>query len=83
MQYLLTQEEYDILLNKAINKEKELKDTIQDLCTKVCDNMPIKLDWGEPEMRPWKCILTLSEDWYCDQCPVQDVCPNDFKNWSK
>jgi hypothetical protein len=82
MQYLLTQEEYDLLLTSRAERpsEKTLA-TIQELCTKVADHMPVKF-WGRDEETPWGCILT-KEDWYCDECPVQNLCPHKFKRWSK
>ena len=85
MQYILSQEEYTELLNKISKRSKEEEDILQDLCTKVCDNMPIVWDWGRNEdklMQPWGCILT-KKNWYCDQCPVSKVCPRKWKEWSK
>ena len=83
MQYILSQEEYDALRKK---QEKEIslsEKKLQKLCTEIADTMPIQWGWGQPEPKPWGCIFTQEDDWYCDQCPVQDICPNPYKHWSK
>lgn len=100
MQYILTQEEYDALKEKQkLHLDMQGK-KLQELCTKICDTMPVDWGWGgrkgDPEnIKPWGCILTYEaeakakgehyyhDDWYCDQCPVQDICPHDWKSWSK
>lgn len=81
MKYVLSQEEYDELVNRGAKREKELKDTLQDLCTRVANIEPIKDGWMAE--KPWGCILTVEHEWYCDDCPVQDVCPRERKEWSK
>ena len=83
MQYLLSEDEYDSLLLSIKEKKDKLKDTLQDLCTKVCNHMPVHDNGITEKLNPWGCVLTLEEEWYCDQCPVQDVCPNPNKYWSK
>lgn len=81
MQYLLTQEEYDALRKAGEEEKKRLHDTLQDLCTLVADHMPVE---GYPrEGKPWGCIRTVKHEWYCDQCPVRNACPNEWKEWSK
>ena len=89
MQILLTQQEYDDLVNARKKAFAEVDGALQDLCTKVCDHMPVSVKWiedGKPQ--PWGCILTHGEDgnpdddWYCDHCPVQKVCPGQ-KHYSK
>jgi hypothetical protein len=80
MKYLLTQEEYDALQNKADNIIKDARDTIQDLCTRVANYEVLTKGWARGE--PWGCILTKTTE-YCDECPVQDVCPYEWKEWSK
>lgn len=87
MHYLLNEDEYKALEQKIPWKtglnvtQKEL----QTLCTKIANEMPIKWEWGRnlgpPE--PWGCILSKDYEWYCDQCPVQDICPYLHKEWSK
>ena len=86
MQYILTEEEYKELSSKkawragVFVSEKRL----QEICTTVANEMPIKWDWGRNEIfEPWGCILTKDFEWYCDQCPVQDICPEPHKEWSK
>ena len=80
MKYLLTQEEYDALQNKADNITKDARDTIQDLCTRVANSEVLTKGWARGE--PWGCILTKNTE-YCDECLVQDVCPYEWKEWSK
>jgi len=87
MHYLLNEDEYKALALKGewrtgLNvTEKRL----QEICTRVANEMPIKWEWGRnlnpPE--PWGCILSKDYEWYCDQCPVQDICPEPHKEWSK
>lgn len=81
MMYILTQEEYDALNQKNIKAAKDLKDTVQDLCTRVANSEPVKEGWHAG--KPWGCILTKEDEWYCDECPVQNVCPKEWKRWSK
>lgn len=80
MQYVLTEEEYNNLV-----KTKEYKFTIaqaelQNLCTTICDTMPVVKYDGEKS--PWGCIIN-NKNWYCDKCPVSEICPKEHKNWSK
>jgi len=58
-----------------------LKKILQDLCTRVANNEPVKEGWYKG--KPWGCILTEEGEWYCDDCPVQDICPHDYKEWSQ
>lgn len=84
MQYVLTQAEYDELRTKQKLDLKLKKDQLQQLCTQIADTMPVTVSWfyeGKPT--PWGCMLTAQEQWYCDECPVQDICPLDHKAWSK
>jgi hypothetical protein len=80
-------DQYEDLLDE---KEKEKNKIIQELCTKIADTMPIKY-WGSKELRTWGCKITeetpnedgYTREWYCDECPVQKICPHDDKDWSK
>lgn len=84
VQYILTEEEYNALKTKQKQWTDESKKTLQDVCTKVANEMPIKWGWGEPDdPKPWGCILTEKGEWYCDQCPVKKICPYEGKEWSK
>ena len=84
MQYILSQEEFDALVEKSERDEKKYQADLQKLCTLCADNIPISGEWGvwKDTPTPWGCILT-DDDWYCDKCPVQDMCPNKYKQWSK
>ena len=84
MQYILTEDEYLSIKNHARDERDALRNVLQDLCTKVADNMSIYWGWGVPEdPKPWGCILTKTGGWYCDKCPVKKVCPHESKRWSK
>jgi len=91
MQYLLTQKEYDKILEQASFKEGVNKKVIQKLCTEVANHKPVYKDY-EGKIVPWGCVLNEPADpingkvyciEYCDECPVQEVCPNEYKHWSK
>jgi len=84
MQYLLSEKEYNELRdNNQVYKLKQDK-ILQDLCTKVADYMPIKWTWGKGKKNPepWGCIHTQEIEWFCDECPVEKVCPSN-KHFSK
>lgn len=84
MQYILTQEEYDALRAKQKLDIGMQRSKLQKLCTKVADTMPVSVKWindGKPE--PWGCIITAKFEHYCDECPVQEICPHEHKEWSK
>jgi hypothetical protein len=91
MQYLLTEEEYKALLKSKEDANNAVKKTVQELCTMVADHMPVgPLPWQKKDhpKEPWGCIITVSQqdnsdEHYCDHCPVQKMCPYQFKNWSK
>jgi hypothetical protein len=78
MMYVLTSEEYADLLAAKETKLKLSGDRLQRLCTKIAETMPVKWSWGPGKTtpQPWTCILTKgNEDWHCDECPVQSICP--------
>lgn len=81
MMYILTQEEFDALQEKKLKISEDAQKVLQDLCTRVANNEPVKEGWMKD--KPWGCVLTVEYEWYCDDCPVQDVCPLDWKYWSK
>lgn len=87
MQYILSEEEYKALVNAKVKLTKMSRVKLQSLCTKICNEMPVKWGWkGMDHPKPWTCIHTHKEDdceWYCDQCPVIEICPETDKNWSK
>lgn len=85
MQFLLTNEEYRKLLSELEAAKVARKETVQKLCTMVADNMPVPRPWADDKTpAPWGCILSDATDpGYCDDCPVSDDCPNDYKKWSK
>lgn len=81
MMYLLTQEEFDALQEKNRKITEDAQKVLQDFCTRVANNEPVKEGWYSDA--PWGCVLTVEHEWYCDDCPVQDVCPLENKPWSK
>jgi hypothetical protein len=84
MMYILTQEEFEAFQLKKRNADLEATKVLQDLCTRVADSEI--LTEGSMRGKPWGCILThKNKHWcgYCDKCPVRDVCPYDWKEWSK
>jgi endonuclease III len=85
MQYILSEEEYTALKAAAQARLKLNTKNLQGLCTKIADTMPIRWTWGDGKEnpKPWGCILTKKNEWYCDQCPVQEICPYVSKHYSK
>ena len=87
MQYILTQEEYDALRAKQKHDISMSRSKLQRLCTRIADEMPVKWGWSkDEEAKPWGCLLTRAkegEEWYCDSCPVQEICPSDQMEYSK
>jgi hypothetical protein len=82
MQYLLSEKEYiELVQNKDKRTDKE-KEKLQSFCTVVANKLPVKF-WGNKDARIWNCILTENNEHYCDECPSQEVCPCDHKQWSK
>lgn len=96
MQYILSQREYDELTEGRASMLSSTriglsKNQLQKLCTKIADEMPVKWGWGDVRPKddvpkPWGCVITREksgDEWYCDTCPVQDICPSDSKPYSK
>ncbi len=81
--YILTQEEYNMLLEKREAGLRMSETKLQELCTKIANEMPVKTWMNDGKPTPWNCILTEDHEWYCDECPVQKICPNKYKSWSK
>ena len=83
MQYILSEEEYKQLKTAQTHSLTLSKKKLQTLCTNISNTMPVKWGWSKnEEAKPWHCYLTEEEEWYCDSCPVQDICPAP-KHWSK
>jgi hypothetical protein len=86
--YILTQKEYDDLRAKQERQLNLADNKLQKLCTKIADTMPITIGkaWPGWENKPWGCVKTIEQDgdeWYCDYCPVYDICPSEYKPASK
>jgi hypothetical protein len=94
MMYILTEEEYQNLRQVRALKEAGIKRAatkkMQDLCTQIADTMPIKgRKKGDPSV-PWLCKITVEREgrdhdaeWYCDRCPVVEICPHGNKTFSQ
>lgn len=83
MQYILTEQEYKELLYAKEYTTTLSKNKLQTLCTKIANEMPVKWGWNGPDPKPWGCVISQKEEWYCDKCPVQTICPYDHKEYSK
>ena len=82
MMFVLTQQEYDGLREARKHEIQLSKKKLQDLCTKIADEMPVKF-WGRKEASVWGCILTIGDEHCCDECPVTQICPHESKEWSQ
>jgi hypothetical protein len=80
MQYILTEQEYNEL---KVHQYKITRDKLQALCTKIAETMPVEVSWRSGSPEPWGCILDSIHGGCCDECPVQDICPNEDKEWSQ
>ena len=86
MQYLLTEEEYNELRIQNNAKQRECDIIINDLCQTVANHLPVHVsDPHSPiqKQEPWKCIRSVKYEWYCDNCPVKDICRWPNKVFSK
>lgn len=94
MQYILDENEMksfqtDREALREILKTLPSTKTLQTMCTKIANEWPTFTGWDNKnpsEPRPWRCVITEEEDgneWYCDKCPVQNICPYPHKEWSK
>jgi len=89
MQYILTEEEYQQLVDAPKLIEQEKDKIIMALCRRVANTEIVKVSWMTydeskghvPE--PWGCILDAASEWYCNECPVRKICPYEHKNFSK
>jgi len=99
MMYILTQEEFNALTAKKDSVKLENTKKLQQLCTKIANEMPISRSWNpKDEPKPWGCILNvksgrhMKESYepkegrnpgYCDECPVETICPYPYKEHSQ
>lgn len=94
MQYILTEEEFTDLQKKAsanLNSTMPSKKELQKFCTMIANTVPVKSGWYKDKI--WGCIITKENsnpededyepEWYCDECPAREVCPYEYKTWSK
>lgn len=88
MQYILSEEEMEEVrqLRKEAKKFPTLS-SLQKMCTTVANEWPTFTGWDKKKpAEPWGCIITQEQEgveWYCDECPVQTICPYEHKSWSK
>lgn len=85
MQYLLTETELLNLRRAADEKVRANKTALQRACTLAAKHTPVTRPWSpEAPPKPWGCILEKdNHPGYCDECPVQDVCPHEGKEYSQ
>lgn len=81
MKYLLDEDELAALRSQNKLFAAAHSATLQDLCTRVANSEVLTEGWAKG--KPWGCILTNKNLEYCDECPVKDVCPYEWKEWSK
>ena len=82
MQYLLTQEDHEKLTKRAEVFDFLNIDELQHVCTLAANHIPVKVEWKE-HIEPWGCILDEETDpTYCDEYPVDNICPNKNKDYS-
>jgi len=84
VKYILSEKEYQELQQSVSLKLSLEKKELQKLCTTIANTMPVTWTWGagKETPTPWGCMLT-ADDWYCDECPVQKICPNERKEYSQ
>jgi len=81
MMYILTQEEFDALQEKKRKITEDAQKILQDLCTRLANSEILpEGHWLQGET--WGCVLSNTAE-CCDDCPVEAVCPNEWKEWSK
>lgn len=86
MQYLLTQQEYDVLTRDARMLTQRHEAELQKLCTLAAQHIPVVVEWrADKTPAPWGCILGPQgqNPGYCDRCPAWNLCPYEGKEWSK
>jgi len=85
MQYLLTEKEYNEICTSGVSYEERIRSALQAACMLAAKHTPIAREWApDKPPSPWGCILDAdSNPGYCDECPVQALCPHDDKEWSK
>lgn len=86
MKYILTEDEYNALINKVDNVNDQYFRDVQQLCIEVAVHKPIPLFGKDQPHVKWGCILADDPEQQaevCDECPVVIMCPYDDKIWSK
>jgi len=85
MQYLLSEEELQELKDKATRNDQVNRENLQWLCTELAKHKPVTVGWKfDPQTEPWGCILDPETDpGYCDHCPARELCPSNYKEFSK
>lgn len=89
MQYIFTEEEYKTLLENKEKIDEKKTNKLLNVCINVADTMPITYRNDKHGIQqPWGCMITyirkgVNQEWYCDQCPVNEICPYEGKRFSK
>lgn len=81
MMYVLSETEFDnVVKDRKQLKRLPTEDALLEFCKEAANIMPVKEGWYAGKV--WGCILTKTQR-YCDDCPAREVCPHDYKEWSK
>ena len=88
MQYILDETEMEEIrqLRKSLKFLPSVEE-LQKMCTKIADEWPVWRGWdGKDKPKVYGCMITEREngqEWYCDHCPVQNICPEEDKEWGQ
>ena len=86
MKYILTEQEYNAMVNRVDDITNKYLQDVQQLCIEVAVHKPIRLFGIQDPAITHGCILADDPEQQsecCDECPVSLMCPNDNKKWSK
>lgn len=85
MQYILTEKEYQEIIDAANTKSITDRNMLLDLCRRVANYEPVVGNYEDNTRtdRPWGCLIDARNFGCCDKCPVKNVCPYDRKEFSK
>lgn len=89
IQYVLSKQEYKDLVEHLRQTEEKARQRLQRICTKIADTCVTELYDYKGDVIAKKvigCICTETgpnQGGYCDDCIVRDICPKEWKNFSK
>ena len=86
MEYILTETEFNELKERQQAELKIETEKLQAICTLAAEHIPVDRYWDKDNKSPWGCILNDESGMYggyCDECPMDEICPCEHKAWSK